>query len=244
MARKKIRFCILATARTGSNWLCSALDQHPDIVCFREVFHPNSIFLAEGASWKLGIEERIWRFGRNIAPRVFLKRLEAVTGNSLSYGFKLFPEHGWSKVEMMCADPELKIILLTRRNRLAQFSSLRIAQANGRWVEDRKGAPKPGQPQQVEFEADEYQAYASQCDEIDTRIRQLLSGREFLELVYEDLEEQMVDAFRFVGFEPMEGTTNWGTTRKQNRGDLLDRFSNPEAVVKSLTELGQLKFIN
>jgi LPS sulfotransferase NodH len=42
------RFVILAAPRTGSNWLCSLLNSHPDVLCHHELFNPSGVFYALG----------------------------------------------------------------------------------------------------------------------------------------------------------------------------------------------------
>jgi hypothetical protein len=37
------RFVIFAVPRTGSNWLCSLLNSHPEIICHHEIFNPERI---------------------------------------------------------------------------------------------------------------------------------------------------------------------------------------------------------
>ena len=42
------RFVVLAVPRVGSNYLCSLLNSHPEILCHHELFHPKGIYLAYG----------------------------------------------------------------------------------------------------------------------------------------------------------------------------------------------------
>ena len=87
------RFAIVTMPRTGSTWLCSALDNHPEIVCDGEVFHGKRI---ERHSWGRGDEkvnvttdrDRIKR--RNASPKTMMREIEkdvAASGCNV-YGFK------------------------------------------------------------------------------------------------------------------------------------------------------------
>ncbi|MEB3357068.1 MAG: hypothetical protein VKK04_10095, partial [Synechococcales bacterium] len=42
-----IRFVIFNYPRTGSNLLCSLLNQHPEILCHHEIFNPERIYYAK-----------------------------------------------------------------------------------------------------------------------------------------------------------------------------------------------------
>lgn len=144
------RFMILADARTGSNLLAQALDSHPRIRCFREVFNwtvPSIDFGVDG--FDPGDREAIAL--RQSDPLRFLS--ERIFGDAPAgvhaVGFKLIYAHIWGYpglLEGLVADTELDILHLHRRNHLRKLVSLRLAERSGEWVRDGRytGAGMPG----------------------------------------------------------------------------------------------------
>src|SRR5580693_4511868 len=104
------RFVILAAPRTGSNWLCSLLNSHPEILCHHEVFNPAGIFYALGhrdGTLDLGtIEERDRR------PLEFLERLWRAPLGLPCVGFKMTRGQDERVVQAVLEDRGVRKILL------------------------------------------------------------------------------------------------------------------------------------
>ncbi len=147
-----VRFVILHATRTGSNYLCTVLDSHPDILCHHEIFNPHVVGVArhlQESDFRLGtIEER------ERDPDAFLDRVWRTDLGHAAVGFKLClwqHEAAWRAV---LADVSVRKILLKRRNRVKAFVSLLLARQTGEWVVyDDRGAPAP-RPK-VEVDRDE-----------------------------------------------------------------------------------------
>ncbi|PHY21106.1 hypothetical protein [Caulobacter sp. BP25] len=135
-----VRFVILHATRTGSNYLCTVLNSHPDILCHHEIFNPHVVGVArhlQQSGFTLGtIEER------ERAPEEFLERVWGTPLGRVAVGFKLClwqHEPAWRAV---LADQSVRKILLRRRNRVKAFVSLLLARQTGEWVVyDDRGAP-------------------------------------------------------------------------------------------------------
>jgi LPS sulfotransferase NodH len=133
------RFMILSDARTGSNLLVQALNSHPNIVCFREIFNfewPGVDFNVEGHNSHDADSLRL----RNTDPPRFLR--EQVFGDHVAdakaVGFKFHYDHLWAfegLVQHLVADEGLRVIHLVRRNALRSLVSRMIADQTGRWFE-------------------------------------------------------------------------------------------------------------
>jgi LPS sulfotransferase NodH len=139
------RFIILGDARTGSNLLANALNSHPQIVCFREIFH----FAHEDLiDWDVtgfdprdpeDIAMRAADPVRFMRARVFGQFAPDVR----AVGFKYLYGHFWGfkgLSDALAGDMDLRVVHLLRRNLLRLFVSLRIAEETGRWLDP---APPP-----------------------------------------------------------------------------------------------------
>jgi LPS sulfotransferase NodH len=156
------RFCIFASQRTGSSYLASALDSHPEIICHKEVFHPYGVQSHSALISKLSPKERSLLLDRGFRDRDPLVYLDTLIQQSAMYfpevrsiGFKLFTSHNelvWR--EMLAADV-IKIFLY-RENKLDQYASDKIASTTGCYA-----SLEPGRTPQVkvEFDFEEFVAF-------------------------------------------------------------------------------------
>jgi hypothetical protein len=143
-----VRFAVIGDARTGSTMLVHGLDDHPQIVCFREVFN----FLQDFVDYHVdGYDPRIESqlALRKEQPERFLREciFTPHPEGTKAVGFKILYKHivGNPAVEpVLAADAELRAIHIKRRNLLRAFVSTLIAQRTGRWVElDHRPEPPP-----------------------------------------------------------------------------------------------------
>jgi LPS sulfotransferase NodH len=134
-----VRFIVLGQGRTGSTMLVQALDSHPAILCFGEIFNastPSISFGVPGYDRTPGadLELRARDPQRFLRERIFCDHGPAVR----AVGFKFHYDHFWRHeglIDILVADRGLKIVHLLRRNRLRTFVSLKIAEATGQWFE-------------------------------------------------------------------------------------------------------------
>lgn len=140
-----VRFIVLGEGRTGSNLLVQALNGHPQVRCFGEVFNWTHARIDYGVA---GYELRsLEDLGRRSKDPVGLLR-ERVWGEAppgvRALGFKLHYGHtfGYAGVqEALTGDTELRVLHLRRTNLLRLFLSLKRAEATGVWKEDASPAP-------------------------------------------------------------------------------------------------------
>ncbi len=158
------QFIILCTARTGSRLLGQALNSHPEIRCFDEIFNPRLPYVAyalwvharpgqDGGSAKMygkggkdkyyerRVEDMALRAenpARFLEERIFCEHPDGTH----AVGFKAAYEHiseFSGVVERLRDKTELHVIHLKRRNLLRLLTSLKIAKMTGVWFE---GDPK------------------------------------------------------------------------------------------------------
>lgn len=179
------RFVILNAPRTGSNYLCTLLDDHPEILCHHEIFNPHVVGVARHLAkqgYEMGTVEE-----RNRDPLQFLERIWENPFDRRCVGFKLCWHQDDVILRAVLTDPRVRKIVLKRRNRVKSFVSLLLARATAEWVvyED---APQPQARPRIRVDATELwehiQYNRRYYGEIEDSLRATCHPR--LELFYED----------------------------------------------------------
>ncbi len=117
------KFVIVCGGRTGSNLLCGILAQHPDVACHYEVFSPRAIYLGQNRVF----DTEAALAARDADPVSFIEGLYADAGKHHALGFKLLANHDAMALDHCLTAPDVRKIVLSRENLLAQYSSQRIA---------------------------------------------------------------------------------------------------------------------
>jgi LPS sulfotransferase NodH len=125
------RFVIIAAPRTGSNLLCTLLNSHPEVLCHHELFNPQGIYTA------LTLRDRPPALGtiedRDRDPLAFLARAWQTGAGFGCIGFKWTRGQNETVLRAVVEDPDVKKIVLRRRNRIKTFISEKIAQQTQQW---------------------------------------------------------------------------------------------------------------
>ena len=140
-----IRFIVLADARTGSYMLVQALDSHPNVTCFSELFNWQLDYVDFNVAGydNSSAEDKALRdrdFERFLRERIYCPRPVEIRAT----GFKLLYSHVWGYtglLERLVEDSEVRIVHLRRRNLLRMFVSSKLAEASGVWRVDRGFTP-------------------------------------------------------------------------------------------------------
>jgi hypothetical protein len=234
------KFVVLAHARSGSSMVIHALQHHPQIVCFGELFVASRIsFNTDGYDNYSG--KLIYL--RNRQPLKFLeKSVFAPYRNDVrAVGFKLFPDQlvssRFSPVwDWLCSDRDVHVIMLQRRNLLSTYASLLIARKTGNFGISSE-SHRTDTTISIEF---------SDClNEFEKRKKyhedalQSLQANKVLQVYYEDmvagLSAQFAVIQEFLGVEPVSPTIN--SVKKEvrplsdvitNYDELRGRFSGTE----------------
>lgn len=237
-----VRFVILCRNRTGSNMLKSALDSHPGMVVYGELFrrpgivgwdrwpHVGPLF---ARSPRLAMVAKRDPIGF-LQKHVFRRYEPAVR----AVGFKIFYDHahqpGWEPTwSWLEAQKDLSILHLKRRNMLHTYLSLVRARRSWRWIA-RPGDDGENGPIVLDF--NECRAFFRRTRRWETEYGERFSDHPVMEVCYEDLvrdfpgEIARVQRFLGVPDEPVRPRT-----RKQaaiplteaiaNYGELQERFA-------------------
>ena len=236
------KFVILAAPRTGSNYLCSTLNTHPDILCHHELFHADKIYYARNLTQgeiDLGTISY-----RNRMPKKFIQKIWQQTFDSSAIGFKLLSGQNPQAFDLVLKDKSIKKILLLRRNQLRTYVSLLIAKKTNIWSVE-KSKPKNDSQVSVEINLDSFYEYINNSQTYYQRLRNKLNKSQqlFLEITYEDLfgrdrQEVQSKTLDFIGVKPLSNSLQ-ETHKKQNTNELQKLISNFTEVKSQLmgTEL-------
>ena len=231
-----VRFVVLAAPRTGSNWLCTLLDSHPEVLCHHEIFNP------EGLHYSLRLRDGSFDLGtvaeRDRAPEAVLERVWQESRGHRAVGFKLNRGQDERVFRRVLADPGVRTILLRRRNRIRTFVSEAIAERTGQWESYGGSGTEAGAgPRRLVVEAAALRAGVARneryYEELESALR--AGGRPHLSLVYERLadEEERRRMLRFLDVAERPELLKGGT-RKQNPYPLSETIANFEQLAREL----------
>ena len=235
------KFCIITTARSGSNALVSLLRLMPNTICHGEIFSHTGVWLA--AKPPLEVTRSVSE--RDLHPLAFLRDVEHQTlRHADRCGFKLFIGHNRTVLKHMIRSVEYRIVLLSRQNSLAQFASREVAKASGLWHSHRKTAARAAPPT-IRFDKSEFDQFARGVRWQYKKLQRKLKAHRhpFFPLEYHQLKNaSTIDALgEFVG-GPGAGALSLLIPSipevKQATAAIHERFSNPDDVVAAMRELG------
>jgi Sulfotransferase family len=236
-------FVIVTHQRSGSNMLVSMLNNHPEIRCFNELMRPTARWMKrDGYRGALRILEKVdaafqkdrYRFGH---PYEFVHAAFKTVPKKKLCGFKFHIVQHPKFLSRLIKDPDCKIIVLQRDNRLAQFSSKKIARITG------QGSIRKGTKvihAVVKFRAWEFKRYVKRMEKEWKRVKLELSasGKQYLNLQYTDLFSRQVvhNMFEFLEVDPSVHVEP--RTVKRNSSEILSRFSNPDKAAETIVRMG------
>ena len=223
------RFVVLATPRSGSNWLCTLLDSHPQVLCHHELFNPDGVHLAwslRNTDFTLGTLE--------LQRQDPLRLLALAWQSSLGYqsvGFKLNVGQSEAVFSTVLGDPQVRKVVVTRRNRVRAYVSEKIAEASGQWESYPDSAP-PRKVARVHVDPDSLKQHARRNADYLASLDQRLkaTGAQPFRVFYEDISlgQTQCDLLRFLQVEPEVKLQ--GSTRRMNPQPLA-------ALVENFDEL-------
>jgi hypothetical protein len=229
------RFVILNAPRTGSNYLCTLLNSHPEILCHHEIFNPHVVGVArhlQNSGFHMGtIEER------ERDPIEFLGRVWRRDEGRRAVGFKLCWKQNEAIFNAVLTDPGIRKIVLKRRNRIKSFVSLLLARQTGEWVIYDDDAA-PGARPKVHVDEEELRQHIAFNDayyaEIEAAIQQ--PGQMGHVLYYEDLfsETSLRGTLGFLDVAEPNAAMLAGQTWKLSSTSLRDLVASFDNLESSL----------
>ncbi|RGP38496.1 sulfotransferase [Pseudotabrizicola alkalilacus] len=228
------RFVIIGLPRSGTTYLMSLLNSHPEVSCSGEVFNPYSIIETGEADYDTG---RL--FTRDTAPRYFLKdffeRYEAEPWKRI--GFKLMLGHNIRVLTQLPELADMSIIYVHRNNRLAQVASYLKAMQTLNWAQTSRTREMKQKivatPQLISHQWHEYAAmdflFASWLRTLPNPSITL----EYCDMFKPEFNAQICG---FLGVAPDPAMAS--PLVKQGANRVLDRFEVPEPIEAYIRQLG------
>jgi LPS sulfotransferase NodH len=227
------RFVILAAPRTGSNWLCTLLDSHPEILCHHEIFNPEGVHFAQSrrdGELDFGtLEDR---------DRNPLQVLDLVWRESLGHrvvGFKINRGQESRVLRRVLEDRDVLKIVIRRMNCIRTFVSEQIAEITGRW-ESNPGSEVSRELISIQVDPAELRQHVLLNQRYYHEIYRSLAalGQTALEVCYEDLGCRRVHrrALAFLGATPSVQLQTG--TRKQSIAELHELIANFDDLERAL----------
>ena len=219
-----VPFVIIADLRTGSTLLSTSLNMHPRIRCYGELFHPDTF-----PDNQLDGRDRFTLSGREVVCEAFS------AGGAEAAGFRAMvflpmdsqPQWADSWDELSNRD-DLRVIYLTRRDELAQYASILVAQQTRVWH------PSPDDPvlrpenrPRITIDPQAFRRWTDERAALFAERRRQLRGKRSLDLDYETLVSEWPSAIRNVqGFLDSDPIALEPAKQKQEKRALSDVVAN------------------
>lgn len=210
-----VRFAIVSVGRSGSTMLQHLLDSHPEVRCHGEEItkHPG-----------------VWstQFG-NLSMEQFLRDVR-FAGPFRAIGIKAMIEHALDFPETWDVLQRLgcRLIVNTRRNKLNQYISMKLAMATVDWS-SRASYPET----RIRLDPEDFIAHAREWVLLEAQTAAMLDRFPTMTVSYEAvLRGEGIDEMqRFIGVEPQTLRTETVKARWQRREDVVENWDEIVSVL-------------
>lgn len=233
-----MRFVIIGNQRTGSNYLVSLLKSHPDIICYGELFRKKyeiNKFIPNLPNSFVDIKYRKENYKK------LFENLDRYNVTYKYWGFKIFPEHYLFLIKKIIKDNNCKILYLSRKNLLAQYSSLKIAKQSKIFF--KKIDLNNEYKNTTNFDAKEFDFFINKMNTFDDLIKSIsINHKQFFKIKYEEL-------FNLKNIEKILEFLNLDTFDLNSKSDkilnrnIISRFDNPNDCIKYLEKYDLKKWL-
>lgn len=234
------RFVILGLPRSGTTYLASFLNTHPDIFCSGEQYNPYAVIGSAGLD-----DSHETVLVRDKDPVAFMTTFFASkdAAQVSCAGFKFMIGHNIQVLRYLEQDPDITIIHVWRENRVAQAASLLKALRSDKWTQVRKtkhiDIKVDASPRKISQHWHEYETY-------DHLIGQWMNARpnpkitlEYCELFEPDFQDRICT---FLGVN--HSAKMKSRLVKQGVNTILDRFMNPKPIRYYFTQIGKAHWLD
>jgi hypothetical protein len=243
LARKHsvVPFVVVCRQRTGSNMLRYALETHPRVVHYGELFHPARKGIS-GAHGRYAYQPKALLRARRADARSFLNTViwRDVHPAITAVGFKLFYHHGrddgpGNPWPVIIEREDIRVIHLVRKDPIAAFMSHERIRRHEPYVQVGRAQP-PSRPPDgpVVLDIERLAGYLTDYSDDIQRFEHELAGRTIHEVTYEDLcgsGDAIQGVLEFLG---VEARALRFQTERQSTGSLATRVANLDQAVALL----------
>lgn len=240
-----IQFAILSEARSGTSFLTSALQQHPDVLMHGEIFHPcvewhiNSQVL-ENLDFDLD--------QRKEKPMEFIEKIYQNNAGKSAVGFKIWRSQSHQGVQYIIENKNIKKIILERENCLASFSSYRIAEKTQIFNELNPNNLIGYKTPKIKFNQKEFMQYVNYYQTTVNYYKQEITknGPDYLLLTYTDniLSNNLEMVYDFLQIN-LSFALQGDFLKVNKQTNMLDRFvlEDHDSLIECLQQLGKQEWI-
>lgn len=231
------RFVVFTSGRSGSNFFLSVINQHPDIYCFSELFHPERIWIGEDCESAFLHKPVAFRL-REFFPRLFMVGVWRSSRSKVCTGFKYIWFHTPRIRETVLLNPRVKKVLLTRRNILRTEVSRQIADKTNEWIK----FDDTTQCNRIQFDLVQFWRHFEKTNGQIGKLKESLleRGQDHLEIFFEELTNESRDSVLkefcdYLGVKQWEFKFADVKIKRQNPFTLRELLVNFEEVERGLT---------
>ena len=231
------RFCVIAGARSGSEYFTTRLNEHPEIACHRELFNRRRFVTALD-------EERVAKLpslaSRDADPIAAIDAVAALSADAFPgkryFGFKVFLSHNQEIRKHVREDLRYKLIVLERKNKLAQYASLLTSRRTGVWSVWAADAQRPGR-ETVKVDIPGLEHYVRLENQRYSEFGRRIAQRpDVLRMTSEELDSRFQEILEFL---EVDASTQLPVVRlRQNPDPLAERVENWTKVLNWLNANG------
>jgi len=210
------------------------LNSHKDILCSGEQFNPYAVVDVDS---KNACEATLLE--RDRTPLSHFERFfsDARGRDLAALGFKFMIGHNTRILNMIANYPNVVLIYLYRRNKLAQISSLIKALDTKRWAQTQRtahvGAKIRVGPRQIQQKWHEFETYDVLFGPWFDALPNPKCRLEYREMFRPEFERRICDVLNV----PFDANMK-SPLVKQGSNMVLERFENPAAIEKYFTHIG------
>jgi len=198
-------FVIGYVGRSGSSYLQGLIHAHPHGQCLGEILQPGDVPEFDGKPLAQRIDAMVHSTGKRVS------------------GFKFPHLHMFKHPEMktIMREKGYRVLYLTRKNRLDQYISMKLAMDNNAWRSDFGDYERPS------FIADPAHVleFFDKFEDHDRRVRAYIEGLPTLGMSYEQLVEPD-GYYPFLDFLSLERRTLVSPFHRQRKGSQRDAIVN------------------
>ncbi len=234
------KFVVFTSGRSGSNFFLSLINQHPQITCFSELYHPDTIFVGEDCSAPL-LQKRPAYWLRELFPRLFIIGLWRSRRSEPMVGFKHIWFHTGRIRETALLHPQVKKVFLTRRNVLRMEVSRQIADKTREWIRFVDTEKR----ERIHFDLSQFWRHYERGERQIADLKRSLEerGQGFCEIYYEDLlsagrEAALGKLVAYLGVAPWAFDVAAVKTKRQNPYALRALVTNYDELEGALRGTG------
>lgn len=171
--------------------LVSYLNSHPNIICFREIFHAHGPNF--GFEFDRVLDKKKLTLLRNDNSEAFLEKFvfNGFPSKVKAVGFKLIYWQALGNGEsetmprLLNAFEGLKIIHLTRTNKFDLFISKKAVQKTNKWIAF--SSVEAHEHIKIKIQPEDLEKQMIRDSELENQFEKLLSNREVLRITYEEI---------------------------------------------------------